>query len=78
MITLAFFHDVRYVGRIFVKGTGKPVEILAKLNEMAGFDPDEEIDLYEVICLHLSLCLSATITFYFQPLSYPMFLYARK
>ncbi|KAJ4720519.1 Ubiquitin carboxyl-terminal hydrolase 12 [Melia azedarach] len=41
--------EFRYVGRIFVKGTGKPVEILAKLNEMAGFDPDEEIDLYEEI-----------------------------
>ena len=32
-----------------MKGTGKPSEILTKLNEMAGFAPDEEIELYEVI-----------------------------
>lgn len=31
-----------------MKGTGKPSEILTKLNEMAGFAPDEEIELYEV------------------------------
>ncbi|KAK9279617.1 hypothetical protein L1049_013296 [Liquidambar formosana] len=37
------------VGRLFVKSTGKPVEILKKLNEMAGYAPDEEIDLYEEI-----------------------------
>ncbi|KAK3228593.1 hypothetical protein Dsin_000474 [Dipteronia sinensis] len=41
--------ELRYVGRLLVKGTGKPVEILTKLNEMAGFGPDEEIDLYEEI-----------------------------
>ncbi|KAK9283434.1 hypothetical protein L1049_011676 [Liquidambar formosana] len=41
--------ELRYVGRLFVKGTGKPVEILTKLNEMAGFTPNEEIDLYEEI-----------------------------
>lgn len=37
-----------YVGRLFVKSTGKPSEILTRLNEMAGYDPDEEIGLYEV------------------------------
>lgn len=31
-----------------MKSTSKPVEILTKLNEMAGYAPDEEIDLYEV------------------------------
>jgi hypothetical protein len=31
-----------------VVGSRKPVDILKKLNEMAGFDPDEEIDLFEV------------------------------
>lgn len=31
-----------------MKATGKPIEILAKLNEMAGFAPDEEIELFEV------------------------------
>ncbi|XP_035546154.1 ubiquitin carboxyl-terminal hydrolase 13-like isoform X2 [Juglans regia] len=40
---------LQYVGRLFVKGSGKPVEILAKLNEMAGFSPDEEIEIYEEI-----------------------------
>ncbi|PHU16077.1 Ubiquitin carboxyl-terminal hydrolase 13 [Capsicum chinense] len=41
--------DMRYVGRLFVKGIGKPIEILGKLNEMAGYDPDQEIELYEEI-----------------------------
>lgn len=45
---MLFFYNVRYVGRLFVKGSGKPVEILPKLNEMAGFSADEEIELYEV------------------------------
>ncbi|KAJ0021175.1 hypothetical protein Pint_31672 [Pistacia integerrima] len=36
-----------YVGRLFVKSTVNPVEYLAKLNKMAGYDPDEEIELYE-------------------------------
>ncbi|XP_024631332.1 ubiquitin carboxyl-terminal hydrolase 12 isoform X5 [Medicago truncatula] len=40
---------LRYVGRLFVVGSRKPVDILKKLNEMAGFDPDEEIDLFEEI-----------------------------
>lgn len=31
-----------------MKSSGKPVEILGKLNQMAGFAPDEEIELYEV------------------------------
>ncbi|KAH9699315.1 ubiquitin carboxyl-terminal hydrolase 12 [Citrus sinensis] len=41
--------ELRYVGRLFVKSTGKPMEYLPKLNEMAGYAPDEEIDLYEEI-----------------------------
>ncbi|XP_076909747.1 ubiquitin C-terminal hydrolase 12-like [Bidens hawaiensis] len=41
--------ELRYVGRLFVKGTGKPTEILPKLNELAGFAPDEEIELFEEI-----------------------------
>ncbi|KAK4370650.1 hypothetical protein RND71_010125 [Anisodus tanguticus] len=41
--------DMRYVGRFFVKGTSKPTEILSKLNEMAGYAPDQEIELYEEI-----------------------------
>ncbi|XP_038697160.1 ubiquitin carboxyl-terminal hydrolase 12 isoform X1 [Tripterygium wilfordii] len=52
--------ELRYVGRLFVKITGKPIEILSKLNQMAGFAPDEEIELYEeikseptVMCEHI-------------------------
>eukprot|EP00252_Welwitschia_mirabilis_P016663 TRINITY_DN3688_c0_g3_i1.p1 TRINITY_DN3688_c0_g3~~TRINITY_DN3688_c0_g3_i1.p1 ORF type:complete len:1111 (+),score=262.49 TRINITY_DN3688_c0_g3_i1:336-3668(+) len=40
---------IRYVGRSFVKAYGKPLDILQKLNEMAGFPPEEEIELYEEI-----------------------------
>ncbi|KAG7958451.1 hypothetical protein I3843_10G021400 [Carya illinoinensis] len=52
--------ELRYVGRLFVKSSAKPIEILGKLNQMAGFAPDEEIELYEeikfepcVMCEHL-------------------------
>uniref|UniRef100_A0A0D9XZE9 ubiquitinyl hydrolase 1 n=1 Tax=Leersia perrieri TaxID=77586 RepID=A0A0D9XZE9_9ORYZ len=52
--------ELCFVGRLFVKSTGKPSEILTKLNEMAGFAPDEEIELYEeikfepnVMCEHI-------------------------
>ncbi|KAJ6827494.1 ubiquitin carboxyl-terminal hydrolase 12-like [Iris pallida] len=52
--------ELRYVGRLFVKALGRPLEILPKLNEMAGFPPNEEIDLYEeikfepnVMCEHI-------------------------
>lgn len=38
----------RYVGRLFFKALGKPIEIITKLNAMVGFPPNEEIDLYEV------------------------------
>ncbi|KAI4382644.1 hypothetical protein MLD38_008581 [Melastoma candidum] len=41
--------ELRYVGRLFVKITSKPMEILTKLNEMAGFSPDEAIELFEEI-----------------------------
>ncbi|GJU08735.1 transcription initiation factor TFIID subunit 1 isoform X1 [Tanacetum coccineum] len=37
--------ELRYVRRLFVKCTGKPTEILSKLNELAGFEQDEEIQL---------------------------------
>ncbi|KAL8490825.1 hypothetical protein ACS0TY_022727 [Phlomoides rotata] len=40
--------EIRIVGRLFVKSSGKPIDILSKLNEMAGFAPDEEeIELFE-------------------------------
>ncbi|XP_071734690.1 ubiquitin C-terminal hydrolase 12-like isoform X2 [Rutidosis leptorrhynchoides] len=55
-----FKEELRYVGRLFVKGTGKPIEVVAKLNALAGFAPDEEIELFEeikfepnVMCEHI-------------------------
>ncbi|KAF3632701.1 Ubiquitin carboxyl-terminal hydrolase 13 [Capsicum annuum] len=51
---------IRYVGRMFVNRSSKLLEILTKLNELAGFLPDEEIDFFEeinfepnVICEHI-------------------------
>jgi hypothetical protein len=48
LISNVFPFDGSYVGRLFVNCTGKPSEILTRLNNLAGFDPDEEIELYEV------------------------------
>ncbi|KAF7143600.1 hypothetical protein RHSIM_Rhsim05G0178300 [Rhododendron simsii] len=52
--------ELRYVGRLLVKANGKPVEILTKLNELAGFSPDVEVELFEeikfeptVMCEHI-------------------------
>ncbi|KAI3951352.1 hypothetical protein MKW92_031050 [Papaver armeniacum] len=57
--------EIRYAGRLFVKGSGKPFDILKKLNEMAGFSTDEEIQLYEelgskstVMCKHIDKTLT--------------------
>ncbi|XWS08168.1 hypothetical protein CRYUN_Cryun41cG0057300 [Craigia yunnanensis] len=44
-----FKEELRYVGKMFVKGAGKPMEILTRINKMAGFGPDEDIELYEEI-----------------------------
>ncbi|KAK2377735.1 ubiquitin carboxyl-terminal hydrolase [Trifolium repens] len=41
--------ELRYVGRLFVDCTGEPSEILTKLNKFAGYDSEEEIELYEEI-----------------------------
>ncbi|KAI3461224.1 hypothetical protein Pfo_017887 [Paulownia fortunei] len=41
--------ELRYAGRLTVKSIGKPTDILTKLNEMAGYAPDEDIELYEEI-----------------------------
>ncbi|RWR80358.1 ubiquitin carboxyl-terminal hydrolase 12 isoform X1 [Cinnamomum micranthum f. kanehirae] len=41
--------QLRYIGRLFVKGGGKPAEIITKLNEMAGFSSNEDIELFEEI-----------------------------
>ncbi|XP_020577037.1 ubiquitin carboxyl-terminal hydrolase 13-like isoform X2 [Phalaenopsis equestris] len=57
--------ELRYVGRLFVKALGKPLEILSKLNQMASFPQNEEIELYEeikfepsVMCEHIDKKLS--------------------
>ncbi|KAJ9159658.1 hypothetical protein P3X46_025145 [Hevea brasiliensis] len=44
-----FKEELRCVGWLFVKGSGKPLEILTRLNEIAGFSSDQEIELYEVV-----------------------------
>jgi ubiquitin carboxyl-terminal hydrolase 7 len=40
---------LRYVGRLMVKSSSKPMDIVGQLNKMAGFAPDEEIELFEEI-----------------------------
>ncbi|RDX69528.1 Ubiquitin carboxyl-terminal hydrolase 13, partial [Mucuna pruriens] len=40
---------LRYVGSLYVKTSGKPLDILSRLNQMAGFAIDEEIELFEEI-----------------------------
>lgn len=47
------FSLISYVGRLFVKSSGKPVEVLMKLNAMAGYAPEEDIELYEVCFLSI-------------------------
>ncbi|KAJ7569829.1 hypothetical protein O6H91_01G096500 [Diphasiastrum complanatum] len=41
--------ELRYVGRTFVKAGGRPLDILEKLNEMAGFQQSEDLFLFEEI-----------------------------
>ncbi|KAM7256047.1 hypothetical protein ACFE04_011788 [Oxalis oulophora] len=41
--------ELRYVGRLFVKSSGKPLDIISKLNELAHFAPDDEIEFYEAV-----------------------------
>ncbi|OMO94425.1 putative Ubiquitin carboxyl-terminal hydrolase [Corchorus olitorius] len=55
-----FKEELRYVGRMFVKRSGLPIEVLPMIKKMAGFGPDEEIELYEeirfepaVMCEHI-------------------------
>ncbi|KAK4358507.1 hypothetical protein RND71_020736 [Anisodus tanguticus] len=59
--------ELRYAGRLFVKGTSQPTEILNKLNEMVGYAPDQEIELYE-IGIHATPELAAALPVVsFQP-----------
>ncbi|VAH64437.1 unnamed protein product [Triticum turgidum subsp. durum] len=41
--------ELRYVGNLLLKASSKPSDIVPKLNEIAGFQPDEDIELYEEI-----------------------------
>ncbi|KAL8095028.1 hypothetical protein AgCh_036497 [Apium graveolens] len=41
--------ELRYVGNLLVNCTGTPTDFIRNMNELAGFDPDEEIDLYEEV-----------------------------
>ncbi|EMS52242.1 Ubiquitin carboxyl-terminal hydrolase 12 [Triticum urartu] len=41
--------QLRYVGRLFVKASGRPQDILPKLRKMAGFLQDDDVELYEEI-----------------------------
>lgn len=41
--------ELRYVGSLFLKASYKASDIVPKLNEIAGFQPDEDIELYEEI-----------------------------
>ncbi|RAL46104.1 hypothetical protein DM860_006258 [Cuscuta australis] len=57
--------ELRYVGWLFVKSHGKPIDILTKMNKMAGFAPHQEIELFEeitsepsVMCLPLDKSVS--------------------
>ena len=43
-----FSFHTRYAGRLFVKSYDKPSDILERLNQLAGYAPNEEIELCEV------------------------------
>jgi hypothetical protein len=63
-----FPFDGRYVGSLLVNRTDKPSEILTRLNKLAGYDPDEEIRLYEV-----GWCCDCCLIFYFSAVHPCMF-----
>jgi ubiquitin carboxyl-terminal hydrolase 7 len=41
--------ELRYVGELFVKASEKSSDVVQRLNEIAGFPPDEDIELNEEI-----------------------------
>ncbi|XP_073291911.1 ubiquitin C-terminal hydrolase 13-like isoform X2 [Primulina huaijiensis] len=58
--------DLRYAGRLYVKGIGTPADILTELNNMAGYAPDEEIILYKEIKFEPTVmceCINTKFTF---------------
>ncbi|KQK09967.1 ubiquitin carboxyl-terminal hydrolase 13 isoform X2 [Brachypodium distachyon] len=44
--------ELRYVGSLFLKASLKPSDIVQRLNDMARFQLDEDIELYEEIKFH--------------------------
>ncbi|KAL2248241.1 UNVERIFIED_CONTAM: Ubiquitin carboxyl-terminal hydrolase 12 [Sesamum indicum] len=40
--------ELRYAGRLFVKSYDKLSDILEKLNQLAGYAPNNEIEFFEV------------------------------
>ncbi|KAK4388214.1 Ubiquitin carboxyl-terminal hydrolase 13 [Sesamum angolense] len=59
--------SMRYAGRLFVKSHDKPADILQKLNKLAGYAPNEQIDLFEeikfeptVMCAYIDIGLTFT------------------
>ncbi|KAL0368371.1 UNVERIFIED_CONTAM: Ubiquitin carboxyl-terminal hydrolase 13 [Sesamum calycinum] len=59
--------ELRYTGRLFVKSYDKPAHILEKLNKLAGYAPNEDIELFEeikfepkVMCTHIDTGLTFT------------------
>ncbi|WJX34113.1 ubiquitinyl hydrolase 1 [Trifolium repens] len=49
---LKSFNHIHYMV-LTIYSTSKPSEILARLNKMVRYDPDEEIGLYEVKAFHI-------------------------
>ncbi|GJM92994.1 hypothetical protein PR202_ga09505 [Eleusine coracana subsp. coracana] len=41
--------ELRFFGKLFVKASEKPSDIVQRLNGIAGFPPDEDIELYEEV-----------------------------
>lgn len=50
---------LRYAGRLFVRSSSRPSEVLVKLNEMVGFSSYQELELYEV-SFHIIVGLTCT------------------
>ncbi|KAK7268631.1 hypothetical protein RIF29_21333 [Crotalaria pallida] len=52
MLFFFYYHpslgNFRYVGRLYVKASSKPMDIMPRLNEMAGFAVDEELEYFDL------------------------------
>ncbi|GJV59834.1 malate dehydrogenase, mitochondrial [Tanacetum coccineum] len=50
-----------YVGLLFVKGTGNPTQIVSNLNELVGYEQNEEIQVYGSVCRLCSFSTSVMV-----------------